>query len=89
MSSYILQFSKQAKEDIRLHKKPGNRAITKKITSLLNELTQHPFTGTGKPEQLRYSLTRCWTQRINHEHRLIYEVTDSIVSILSAYGHYE
>jgi len=89
MSSYILRFSEQAKADIRNLKKSGNNAVVKKITLLLEELTEHPFTGTGKPEQLKHSLTGCWSRRINREHRLVYEVTDTIVSILSAKGHYE
>ena len=89
MSSYILRFSEQAKEDIRYHKKSGNKAVVNKIALLLEELTEHPFTGTGKPELLKHSLAGCWSRRINLEHRLIYEVTETIVSVLSVKGHYE
>ena len=89
MSSYILQFSDQAKEDIRHHKKTGNKAVINKITLLLEELSLHPFVGTGKPEPLKYALTGFWSRRINREHRLVYEVSDDIVLILSAKGHYE
>ncbi len=88
MSNYVLRFSEQAIEDIKLHKKAGNKPIVKKIGLLLEELTQHPFTGTGKPEPLKHLLIGCWSRRINREHRLIYEVADSFVNILSAYGHY-
>jgi toxin YoeB len=56
---------------------------------LFNELTDHPFTGTGKPEPLRYDLSGLWSRRINREHRLVYEVEDNIVVVLSAKGHYE
>jgi toxin YoeB len=55
----------------------------------LEELAIHPFTGTGKPEPLKYALNDCWSRRITLEHRLIYEVVDTIVFILSAKGHYE
>jgi toxin YoeB len=89
MSSYILRFSEQAKEDIRQHKKSGNKAVVNKITLFLEELTQHPFTGTGKPEPLKHSLTGFWSRRINREHRLVYEVKENIVFVLSAQGHYE
>ncbi|MBP9648713.1 MAG: Txe/YoeB family addiction module toxin [Paludibacteraceae bacterium] len=51
--------------------------------------TQHPFTGTGKPEPLKHSLAGCWSRRINREHRLVYEVSEDLVFILSAKGHYE
>jgi len=60
----------------------------KKLFVLLDELTKHPFTGTGKPEQLKYILAGSWSRRINQEHRLIYEVMDDTVLIYSAKGHY-
>ena len=89
MSSYILRFSEQAKEDIRRYKKSGNKAVVNKVTLLLEELTEHPFTGTGKPEPLKHSLAGCWSRRINREHRMVYEVSENYVLILSAKGHYE
>ena len=89
MSNYILRFSEQAEEDIRLHKKSGNKSVVNKIILLLEELAQHPFSGTGKPEVLKYSLNSCWSRRINREHRLVYEVIENVVFILSAKGHYE
>ena len=88
MKNYTLRFSEQSKKQISQHKKSGNKVIVSKITLLLEELTQHPFTGTGKPEQLKYNLSGCWSRRINHEHRLVYEVTEDPVFILSAKGHY-
>ena len=54
---YHLEFSKQANNDITFHKKSGNKAVLKKLLVLLEELTEHPFTGNGKPEQLKYELT--------------------------------
>ncbi len=52
--SYSLDFSKQAKNDIDFHKNSGNKATVKKLYVLFNELTEHPYTGTGRPEQLKY-----------------------------------
>jgi len=74
--------------DIDFHKKTGNKAVLKKLFVLLDELTEHPFTGTGKPEQLKYILAGSWSRRINQEHRLIYEVMDHTILIYSAKGHY-
>lgn len=85
---YTLRFAKQALDDIDFHKKAGNKAILKKIAQLLDELTKHPLTGTGKPEQLKYELVGLWSRRINKEHRLIYKINEAIVEILSAKGHY-
>jgi toxin YoeB len=85
---YHLDFSTQANDDIDFYKKSGNKAILKKILILLNELTEHPFVGTGKPESLKYEFSGYWSRRITQEHRLIYEVDGDRVLILSAKGHY-
>lgn len=87
--AYHLDFTHKANEDIAMHKKAGNKAILKKLLGLLEELTEHPFTGTGKPEPLKHNLAGLWSRRITKEHRLIYEVKDNIVFILSVKGHYE
>jgi toxin YoeB len=56
---------------------------------LLEEISEHPFTGTGKPELLKYELAGLWSRRINREHRLVYQVTDTtVIFILAAKGHY-
>jgi len=85
---YHLDFTDKAKEDIDLHKKSGNKAVLNKLLTLLDELTEHPFTGTGKPEPLKHNLAGMWSRRINREHRLIYEIEKNTVFILSAKGHY-
>ena len=87
--SYHLDFSQQAKIDIDFHKKSGNKAVLKKIFVLLNELTESPFVGTGKPEPLKHDLNGKWSRRINKEHRLVYEVLDDSILLHSARGHYE
>lgn len=85
---YLLDFTDKAREDIAGHKKTGNKAVLRKILHLLEELTEHPFTGTGKPEPLRHNLSGLWSRRINREHRLVYEVSDHNIFILSAKRHY-
>ncbi len=87
--SYHLDFTDKAKEDITTHKIAVNKAVLKKLLILFEELSEHPYTGTGKPEPLKHLLSGLWSRRINREHRLVYEVTDTIVFILSAKGHYE
>jgi len=86
---YHLDFTDKANDDIASHKKSGNKAVLNKLHTLLQELAEHPFTGTGKPEPLKYGLAGSWSRRINREHRLVYEVEENIVFILSAKGHYK
>ena len=88
--SYILDFSVHALDDIAKHKKSGDKATLRKIEVLLVELQEHPKTGTGQPEKLKYNLEGLFSRRINKKHRLIYSVDDNVVSVLvvSAYSHY-
>ena len=70
--------------------KSGDVKIVKRIKQLLADIAQHPYTGLGKPEALKYSLAGMWSRRINREHRLIYTVDDNriIVHILAMHSHY-
>jgi toxin YoeB len=88
--SFILEFSDFALEDIEKHKKAGDQSVLKKIQRLLNELKEHPRTGTGQPERLKHELAGLYSRRINRKHRLVYSINEEIVTvyILSAGSHY-
>ena len=59
-----------------------------KITKLIKEiLREGVLKGTGKPERLKYS--GGYSRRIDQEHRLVYEVENDILVIISCKGHYE
>ena len=62
---YSLVLSDNALEDIKALKSTDNKAIIIKMSTLLEELIDHPYTGTGKPEQLKNNLTGLWSRRIN------------------------
>jgi len=88
--SYRLDFSKTALEDIEKHKKSGDKPTLRKIEKLLNELMEHPKTGTGQPEMLKHELAGLYSRRINKKHRLVYSIKDQIVTVyvLSTWSHY-
>ena len=86
--AFHLDFTDEAIQDVAKHKKSGNKATLNKILMLLEELKEHPFTGTWKPEPLKHQLTGYWSRRINKEHRLVYEVNNQTVIIHSTHGHY-
>jgi toxin YoeB len=44
-----IEFTLKAKEDVDFWKKSGNKIILKKIRSLLENIQETPFEGTGKP----------------------------------------
>lgn len=89
--SFTLEFSETALDDIEKHKKSGDKTVLKKIEKLLNELMEHPTTGTGQPEMLKHDLTGLYSRRINKKHRLIYSINEKVITVyvLSAYAHYE
>jgi toxin YoeB len=72
-------------------KKSGNTKIQNRISALLKDILQHPFTGIGKPEPLKHNLKGLWSRRINDEHRLVYQVSDGMiyVYVLSMRFHYK
>lgn len=55
MGQFRVIVSDIAKSDIAKHKKSGNKASISKIEKILQELAEHPYTGTGRPEQLKYN----------------------------------
>jgi toxin YoeB len=83
-----IELYKDAKSDLEFWKKSGNKAVQKKIQELFIDMKKHPFEGIGKPEPLRFELTGKWSRRINHEHRIVYSVTDNIINVYSLKGHY-
>ncbi len=71
----------QAQKDRDYWKESGNKAIMNRITALLKDIVEHPYTGIGKPEPLKYDLAGKWSRRIKSEHRLIYSVNEDIVTV--------
>ena len=74
-------FLGQAEKDSEYWKKSGNKAIMNKITALLKDIAEHPYTGIGKPEPLKYELAGYWSRRINSEHRIVYSVDEEVVRV--------
>lgn len=81
-------FSKLADEEYRYWQKKDRRA-REKIDNLLKDIAQHPFTGLGKPEPLRYDLAGCWSRRITKAHRLVYKVEPDKIIVVSCRFHYD
>jgi len=65
-----------------------DKKILKKINSLIKDIKRDPFEGIGKPEPLKYELQGCWSRRVTDEHRLVYEVENDTLYIVSCKYHY-
>lgn len=89
--SYQVQFTEKALQGIEKLKKSGNKSLLRKLKTLLDELTMHPHSGTGQPEQLKHDFTGFWSRRLNREHRIVYAIDEKIitVTVISVIGHYK
>jgi len=74
--------------DIVFWKKSGQKIIQNKITTLINDIQLHPYSGLGKPEPLKHALSGLWSREIDKGNRIIYEIVGQQVHIISLRGHY-
>lgn len=83
-----IEFSKTAAKEF-IGFKNNDKAIFKKINVLLDELKEHPFVGTGKPEPLTGNYSGYWSRRINKKYRLVYKVENDKIIIVQCKFHYD
>ncbi|RKP47746.1 Txe/YoeB family addiction module toxin [Pararobbsia silviterrae] len=65
-----------------------DKKTLKRINQLIKDAQRTPFEGIGKPEPLKANLTGFWSRRIDDTHRLVYEVADTQLNIVSCRYHY-
>lgn len=86
---YNIVFSDDAKKDLQELRKKAPEALPK-LAKLLNEVREHPRTGTGQCEQLKGYDGNVYSRRITQKHRLVYYIFEQEIEVLvlSAFGHY-
>lgn len=67
---------------------PPDRVTLKRINQLIRDIEHGPFSGIGKPEQLKHQLPGFWSRRIDDRHRLVYAVDNGIILIAQCRDHY-
>ena len=80
-------FSSNAWDDY-LYWQKTDKAILKRINSLIKDIQRIPYEGIGKPEALKHGLSGYWSRRINAEHRIVYKVVDDTIFIAQLRYHY-
>lgn len=90
MGKYSIELAGTSRDDLQKIHRSGNKNLIKKVEKLFLELSEHPYTGTGKPEPLKY-LPNMWSRRLDKKNRLLYTINDEIVTVfvLSLKGHYD
>ncbi len=74
--------------DDYLYWQSHDKKLLKRVNLLIKDTKREPFEGLGKPEPLKYELAGCWSRRITDEHRLVYEVSEQGIIIISCRFHY-
>ena len=87
MSRKSVEFTAKAWNDYTFWQTTDQKTA-KKITQLIKVSLKEPFNGIGKPEPLKHKLSGAWSRRIDSKHRLVYEVSDDVLYILSCRHHY-
>ena len=87
---YKVLFSDDALEDLRRLQRNEPQSY-RKVQAFIVELSEHPRTGTGHPEQLKGVPKGRWSRQITKKHRMVYQIFDNdvVVLVLSSYGHYD
>lgn len=84
----LIIFTQNAWEDYT-YWQSVDKKLVKKIYELLKDIKRNPFDGIGKPEALKYDLAGYWSRRIDHEHRLVYQVKDASILVYACRFHYD
>lgn len=66
----------------------GQPKLVFKVFELVMDIDKPPYTGIGKPEPLKGNLQGYWSRRITDEHRLVYKIAESEITIFSCKSHY-
>ena len=82
-----LTFSSKAWDNY-LYWQKTDKAILKRINTLIKDIQRNPFEGIGKPEPLKENLSGFWSRRIDDTHRLIYVATEAHITVIACRYHY-
>ena len=83
----ILSWTDEAWNDY-LNWQSTDKQTLKRINLLIKDVIRSPFEGIGKPEPLKHNLSGLWSRRIDKTNRLVYEVLDQQILIISCRYHY-
>ncbi len=87
--AYKVIIAPEAASDLQRLGRNEPKAFAKALR-FIEELKEHPKTGTGHPEPLKGKPEGRWSREITKKHRLVYRIFEAevYVDVLTAYGHY-
>jgi len=88
MSKLNVNFTFNAFEDYK-HWQTHDKKFVKRINNLIKSIQRDGMLeGIGKPEKLKGNLSGFYSRRIDREHRLVYTVDESAITIIACRYHY-
>ena len=87
---YEIRYTLEANIDLAKLQRSEPKAF-KQALRFIEELSEHPKTGTGHPEPLKGVPYGRWSREITKKHRMVYRIYENevVVLILTSYGHYD
>ena len=87
---YDIIYTQDALTDLKRLQK-NEPKVYQKARRFIEELREHPKSGTGHPEPLKGKPEGRWSRELTKKHRLVYRIFDEevLVLVLSSYGHYD
>ena len=65
-----------------------DKAILKKINSLLKDIDRNGYRCSGKPEALSGNLAGYWSVRIDTKNRIVFRIYNNNLEIIQCGSHY-
>ncbi|TMX13971.1 Txe/YoeB family addiction module toxin [Aeromonas salmonicida subsp. achromogenes] len=88
MSKWTINFTTNGAADFAYWKGIDLNKV-ERIRALLHAIEVDPFSGIGKPERLRHHKNPAlYSRRIDQQHRLVYSVSGSTVTVVACRFHY-
>ena len=83
---FRIVLTKNAEKDLKIASKSSYYS---KLLELLEILKQDPYQNPPPFKYLERDLKGCLSRRINIQHRIVYEVREDVVKIISCWTYYE
>ncbi|OAV71472.1 Toxin YoeB [Bacteroidales bacterium Barb4] len=81
-------YSPKAQKDIEAIKKSSSKATKNRFERILKSIMDTPFGGFADPEPLKYNLAGKWSRELSKKDRVVYQVNEDDIYVLSILGHY-
>ena len=85
---YTIVYSKAALKDVP---KLKSAHLDTKAKALINLIAEDPFQSPPSFEKLVGDLSGLYSRKINHQHRLVYQIyeKEKVIKVVSLWTHYE